>query len=300
MAFKSFLPADSKRPKSQYLLPSKSTRSAYAIRENFSLSTWLLLGALIQSAIVFVIPRLYAFLPVFLVLASRLADSLAITYGVKTNHYLDDAILGRVSPQIPDGDGKFSENPSSEKVVVFMLGAKCNHPMGLFAPNFKEIGDTLNNMTKALEKNSIDNGFYGGSMWTSQDKNGATEFLFLSYWRSTEDVHNFAYLPVHREAWDWWNATVKQNDHLGINHEIFEVDRHHWEGVYLNFQPTLLGATTYLKKGDKLIGGTVDDEWISPLIDARKGKLRTSAGRLGHDPQQNAEKYGFDGYDGVQ
>ncbi|KEF51320.1 uncharacterized protein A1O9_12670 [Exophiala aquamarina CBS 119918] len=300
MAFESFLPASSKRPRSQHRWPSQSAQLLYVIRENFSLSTWLLIGALIQSAIVMVIPRLYAFLPAFLVLAARLVDSLAITYGFKRNHYLDEAIIHRVAPQIPDENGIFSENPSNEKVVVFMLGAKSNHPLGVFAPRFKETGDFLSNMTRALDKNAVENGFFGGSAWTNQDKNGAREFLFISYWRSTEDVHKFAYLPVHREAWDWWNATVAQNDHIGINHEIFEVDRHHWEGVYLNFQPTLLGATTYLKKGDKMIGGTVEDQWISPLIDARKGKLRSSAGRLGHDPQKNAEKYKFDGYGGVQ
>lgn len=278
-------------------MPSGNARFLYSLRENFSVSTWLLIGALLQSLLVFVIPRLYAFLPVFLILAARFSDSLAITCGLKRNHYMDDAVLHRVSPQIPDQDGNFHDDSSNEKVVVFMLGAKSNHPLGIFAPNFKETGDFLNNMTKALEQNSVENGFYGGSTWSSQDKNGANEFLFLSYWRSTEDIHNFAYQPVHRAAWDWWNASSDGKlDHIGINHEIFEVDRHHWEGVYINFQPTLLGATTYLRKGDKMVGGRVDDQWISPLIDARRGKLRTSAGRLGRDPQQNAEKHHFDGY----
>ncbi|KAK5045089.1 hypothetical protein LTR84_010237 [Exophiala bonariae] len=298
MAFKSVLPPSDKKPKSQSRSPSGKSRFLYALRENFSVSTWLLIGALLQSILVFIIPRLYAFLPVFLILAARFGDSLAITFGFKRNYYMDDAILHRVSPQIPDEDGNFHEDSSNEKVVVFMLGAKSNHPLGIFAPNLKETGDFLNNMTKALEQNSVENGFYGGSTWSSQDKNGANEFLFLSYWRSTEDVHNFAYQPVHRAAWDWWNASVGDGklDHIGINHEIFEVDRHHWEGVYINFQPTLLGATTYLKKGDKMVGGNVPDQWISPLIDARRGKLRTSAGRLGRDPQQNAEKHNFDGY----
>ena len=54
------------------------------------------------------------------------------------------------------------------------------------------------------------------------------------------------------------------------------------ENVYINFQPTGLGATTYLRKGDgKVESGGVADEWISPLVDARKGKVSSSAGRLG-------------------
>ncbi len=253
------------------------------LRENFSISTWLLAGALLQSILVLIVPRWYAVLPVVLVLGARLADALAVTWGWKKNPYLDGAILHRVSAQVPDTDGQFHADASAEKVVIFLLGAKSNHPLGLFAPNFKKIGDYLASMVAQLDQSSDDccQGFLGGSSWTSQDKNGATEFLLISYWRSVDDVHRYATGPLHREAWDWWQATVKQNDHIGINHEIFEADAHHWESVYLNFQPTLLGATTFLRKGDKIIGGTVDDQYISPLVDARRGKLRTSAGRLG-------------------
>lgn len=64
-------------------------------------------------------------------------------------------------------------------------------------------------------------------------------------------------------------------------HEVFEADKGMWEGVYINFQPTLLGKTTYLKKEGKMVGGEVAEEWISPLMDASKGKLRTSNNRRG-------------------
>lgn len=64
-------------------------------------------------------------------------------------------------------------------------------------------------------------------------------------------------------------------------HEVYEADRGMWEGVYINFQPTLLGSTTYLKKDGKLVGGEVGEQWISPLMDANKGPLRTSMARRG-------------------
>jgi hypothetical protein len=54
-----------------------------------------------------------------------------------------------------------------------------------------------------------------------------------------------------------------------------------WEGIYINFQPTLLGATTYLKKDGKLEGGEVKQEWVSGLLDANRGRMRTSNGRRG-------------------
>jgi heme-degrading monooxygenase HmoA len=251
---------------------------------------------LLQSILVLIVPRFYAMLPSVLFLGVRFIDTMAVTLGWKRNFYVDDAILHRVSPQMPDSEGQFHAEPAQEKVVIFLLGAKSNHPMGLFAPNFKKIGDHLNGMIRELDSHDHDHelcqGYLGGSSWTCQDKNGATEFLWISYWRAVDDVHRYAAGPLHRAAWDWWHEAIKENDHIGINHEIFEAAPGHWESVYLNFQPTMLGATTFLRKGDKLIGGTVDDQYLSPLVDARRGKLRTSAGRLGgaaggeHDEKQ--------------
>jgi heme-degrading monooxygenase HmoA len=293
MGFQSVLAPYAQRPRAQANRPKPTRKLLYALRENFSVSTWMLFGAFLQSLVVLIIPRFYAMLPSLIILAARLADTLAITYGWKKNHYLDEAAMYRVSPQIPDENGNFHQDAAQEKVVVFLLGAKVNHPMGLLAPNVKVIGDYLTRMIQDIEKDNPGTGFYGGSSWSSQDKNGATELLFLSYWRSADDIHRFAYGDLHRDAWEWWNKTIADNDHLGINHEIFEVDRHHWEGIYVNFQPTGLGATTFLRKGDKMMGGTVDDQWISPLVDARRGKLRSSAGRLGRRPEELYEKHGL-------
>ncbi|OAP58382.1 hypothetical protein AYL99_07472 [Fonsecaea erecta] len=232
-------------------------------------------------------------LPSILILGARLADTLAVTYGLKRNPYLKDAIMKRNSPQIPDGNGNFHEEAAHEKVVVFLLGLKLNHPLGIFSHNAKTLVDYVAKFEKELETKAPEGGYYGGTNWTNQEQNGATEAVLISYWRSIEDIHEFAYGPTHREAWDWWNRTVAENDHIGINHEIFGVDQKQWEGIYINFQPTLLGATTYLRKGDKFIGGKVDDQWINPLMDASKGKLRSSAGRLGRNPTQLYEKHGL-------
>lgn len=64
-------------------------------------------------------------------------------------------------------------------------------------------------------------------------------------------------------------------------HEVYEADAGMWEGVYVNFQPTLLGNTTFLKRGGTMVGGEVKEEWVRPLLDANKGVLRTSRGRRG-------------------
>lgn len=54
-----------------------------------------------------------------------------------------------------------------------------------------------------------------------------------------------------------------------------------WENVYFNFQPTLMGNTTYLKKEGKLVGGEVEGEWVSPLLDANRKELKTGNARRG-------------------
>lgn len=40
-----------------------------------------------------------------------------------------------------------------------------------------------------------------------------------------------------------------------------------------------------------MIGGAVEDKWVSPLVDARRGKLRISAGRFGGQPDVLEQKY---------
>ncbi|RVX66761.1 hypothetical protein B0A52_08954 [Exophiala mesophila] len=296
MAVQAYLAPKAKHPRSQAHWISKRAAFHDLLRINFDISTWLLLGALIQSLVVVLIPRIYALLPVVLVLLVRFANTMAITFGFKANPYLKDAVLHRLTPQIPDADGQFSDEASNEKVTVLFLGFKCNHHLGIFAPNLKNVVDLFTGMVRQLEKNPTEHGFYGGSQWVQNDKNGAMEILFISYWRSADDVHRYAYGDLHRKTWDWWISMDEKNKHLGINHEIYEVDRRHWEAVYVNFQPTNLGATTYLQKGDKMVGGTVEDRWIHPLIDARRGKWRTSSGRLGRQTDALKEKFGYDGY----
>jgi hypothetical protein len=105
--------------------------------------------------------------------------------------------------------------------------------------------------------------------------------MIISYWRSLEAVHAYAHSPLHREAWLWWDKTLPAHKHIGFMHEVFEAPKGMWEGVYINFQPVLLGATTYLKRGVKTEGGKVEDEWVSGLLDANRGRLKTSNGRRG-------------------
>ena len=86
----------------------------------------------------------------------------------------------------------------------------------------------------------------GMSTWLGAgERPTSSEYATISYWRSIEDIHQFALSPIHRSAWEWWNKSVKEHSNLGIMHEVFEVPkRSGWEGIYINYHPTGLAATT--------------------------------------------------------
>lgn len=46
-----------------------------------------------------------------------------------------------------------------------------------------------------------------------------------------------------------------------------------------------------------MVNGVVAEKWISPLVNARKGKLRTMMGRMGSGTGAENEKYGLDPYE---
>lgn len=291
MAFKPLLPSSSSRPKSESERPSPSIQFNSMLSTNFHSTTILLVGAIVQGTLILAIPRFWVLLPSILVLLIRFVDTMAITYHIRPNPYLQDSIFNKWSAVIPDTDGNFSDTPADEKVAVLLLCAKINHPLGVFAPNVKEVGKRTKIMYKELDSENTATGFLGQTAYTSTDVRGAQELMGLSYWRSIEDIHAYAEGPTHMDTIKWWNSMMKNDPenmkHIGISHEIYEAPRSKWEAIAINFQPTRLGATSFLKKGDKLIGGTVDDQWISPVVDAR-GKLWTSRGRLNWSSNVNS------------
>lgn len=252
------------------------------LHNNLSLQTILLIGACVQTVLFLLpIPKLYSVGPAMGLLLFRIIDTTLITYNLIPNPYLKDAIHKKVTAQPHDREGNFA-GPGKEKIAILLLGAKSNHPLGIFEPQFGKVGKFLRRMTEELNGDPTqDSGFLGQSAVSRKDDNGATENITISYWRSIDDVHRFAYGPSHLAAWRWWNDNMKKLNHVGIMHEVYEADAGMWEGVYVNFQPTLLANTTYLKKDGQLVGGEVKEEWVRPLLDASRGNLRTSMGRRG-------------------
>ena len=294
MGFRSLLPAVSKTPRAQVRQSSQIAVALTILRSSLSISSWLLLGGVVQGALLLLLPYWWVLAPALFVLAARFGHTVLITLKLVPNPYLKDVIPEWVSGQIPNADGEYSDTPASEQVAVLHLGAKYNHPMGAFAPYAKHLNDYAGNMYKELDSEGKKiNGYLGGHSYTTFDERGALELTFISYWRSIEAIHDFAYSPAHRAGWEWWNSVPKDEiRHLGINHEIFLARSGEWETIYLNHQPTMLMGTHSYRKGDKEMGGVVEDSWLTNAIAAR-GKLRTSAGRLNRSPESLAEKHHY-------
>jgi hypothetical protein len=73
---------------------------------------------------------------------------------------MDGVILKKTTAQVRHKDGNWSakNGASGEKIVVLLLGFKSNHPFGIFAPGFKEIGDYFRRMSVELSEGAADNG----------------------------------------------------------------------------------------------------------------------------------------------
>lgn len=107
-----------------------------------------------QTFLVLILPRLYALAPAVILLALRVVDTMLITYGYKPNPYLRDVLPKKSTAQVMGKDGNFS-GPGKEKIAILLLGAKSNHPLGIFAPDFNTMGDFNKKMNEHLE--SADN-----------------------------------------------------------------------------------------------------------------------------------------------
>jgi len=298
MAIKTMFPASSERPQSQYAIAANIVRrkSGFAkisgstiatLKDNFHLKTWILLGCVLQSILYFIFPRSYAAFPAIALLAWSFTDALLMHFGLKKDKWYEGVVNSKFSVAYPgpgESDVVRTKPGENGPGAVMILGARSNSPLGMFADGMEDIGRYFNAMIEDLEKNREESGFMGVSSWISSERSAANEFSTFSYWRSVDDIHRFALGEVHRKAWNWWNDTAHKHKNVGIMHEIFAIPEHHgWEGIYINYHPTGLAATTKVVEGSEKNGQKL---WVNPIVDARKGQYRTSMGRLNHgDPQ---------------
>lgn len=96
------------------------------LRDNFTISTWLLTGATVQTSMLSLPFRLsYAFAPAILLLCYSLIDNLLLCLGVKHNSYMDGVTIGKRAAIHPSAIPK-GKDPASEEVCVLLLTARCD------------------------------------------------------------------------------------------------------------------------------------------------------------------------------
>jgi len=229
------------------------------IRDQFNISTWLLMGASLQCGLVAIFgARVWIVVLPVLMLGLRCIKTLLQAQGLLKNPHMEGVVRGRTTCHFPEKDGSYQGSPSNKSLAVLLISIRSNHALGLFGPGMKEAGDFFENCVAWLEEDSEARGFLGMTQWLgSADRTTSNEILNIGYFRSVEDIQALAHHAVHRAPWKWWNESTKKLDHITLTHEIFSCDAGSWENVFLNAKPTHLGTTSV--KGD-------DGKWRSPLI----------------------------------
>lgn len=107
-------------------LPALNPTIVSLIRDDLRLSTWLLLGACIQSLLVLFLPTKVALLPAALILGARITKVALMTGGFVHDTTQDQVIQGRFTAQLPYGRSPSTEKSAREEIVVFIIGARSN------------------------------------------------------------------------------------------------------------------------------------------------------------------------------
>ncbi|KAJ5554678.1 hypothetical protein N7513_004637 [Penicillium frequentans] len=278
------------------LSPSTERRQNYGnaqisvIRDNFNLTTWLLMGASLQGLVVLVFPSSYAVLPPILMLFYLFSKTILATLGLIKNPGMDGVIAGKFSALLPNRNGVFSGKAADQDVALIILAARSNHPMGIFGPGYAAVDDYMKRMQTELANNAVKYNYLGATTWMATgERSTANQVMVATYFRTLEDVHAYAYSPLHREAWEWWNKITKSHPHLSIMHEVYQAPKNHWENIFINNHLTGIAATQSIFT----TGGEsekVEKMWINPIFDASKGKLKTHKGRIEETEGDDHEK----------
>lgn len=210
------------------------------IRDQFPISTWLLLGGLIQGIAHIVLPyrNIVLVLPVVLFLFYKALTTILVLTGIVPNAQMKDALLYRTVPVYPNEKGVY-EKAGDTTVCAILLGVVSNHPLGMLGPGFQEVGDRFEAMVKEMSADATKHGFLGSSAWlNASHRTSSNEFMSILYFVDEDALHAYAHGPMHTKTMEWWHETEARHKHVGIMHEVFACPKKSWEGVYLNYHPT--------------------------------------------------------------
>ncbi|KAK4064865.1 uncharacterized protein Triagg1_8864 [Trichoderma aggressivum f. europaeum] len=274
MDFQHFAPQIDKISKAT---PSQMASNALwnVVRDNFSISTWMAIGAVLQGLLVLFARPTLAIAPSVLVLLYRFSHTMLMHYGFVRNTQMEDAIMGKYTVQIPDKDGKQPSEPSETGMAIIMLGMRNNSALGMFGSGARDAFLTFGEMLKDLE-NDPDSGFLGMCGYRAANERATSNgSMSVLYFRSVEDINRFAHAPLHRKAWDWFVELSKTHKHLSIMHEVYSAPKKNWENIFINYH--LTGIV-----GKILKPVIINGKEYTPIANAQRGPLSTHNGRIGN------------------
>ncbi|KAL7796082.1 hypothetical protein V8C37DRAFT_373076 [Trichoderma ceciliae] len=282
MDFQHFAPQiDKLRERTPKEIASIAFRNS--VRDNFTISTWLAIGAVLQGLLVFFVRPTFAVAPAAIVLFYRISHTMLVHFGILRNPQMDDVLMGKYTVQMPDKDGNPPSESAEHGMAVIMLGMRTNHALGLFGPGARELGDSITEMLASLSKDKKNNGFLGASYYQSTNERLTTNgFMTCCYFRSVEDIHRFAHSPIHREGWNWWSSITDSHPHLSIMHELYSAPKKNWENIFINYHLTGIGKI----QTPVIINGRE----YKPVVNALRGPLSTQKGRIGQPGLSANEK----------
>jgi len=125
-----------------------------------------------------------------------------------------------------------------EPFVVFLIGMRINQLWAVH--KWMPVAAAMPPMQVALRKDPA-KGLLGLENWVRW-----REVMNVQYWRSFEDLENFALNPSdpHLRAWKDFNQRAGANGSVGIWHETFLVNAGQYECVYANLPRLGLAAAT--------------------------------------------------------
>ncbi|PYI12792.1 hypothetical protein BO99DRAFT_408016 [Aspergillus violaceofuscus CBS 115571] len=292
--------------------PFQPPNLSVMLRDNMTLSSWLLSGALLQG-LAFTVFGPKSLIPPTMILLYRVIDHLLMAAHITRNRYMDHTLQTKFSAQYPTTPSITPQNPGStlskyypatpaaQPLVVFHLGARVNHPLGMFAPGWRDLGAYNQRMLAAMTADAEKYGLLGVSHWTKDAAAAGNESMWVFYLRDYDALHRFAHDEVHMAGVRWWARVVKAHPHIAIYHETYLVNPGQWENIYINSEPTGLADAWFPVAESTEDGGKETGPggrmWVRAPVDARGGALRSASRRLQRGWLEEAEKVEGELYD---
>lgn len=215
----------------------------HLLRDNFSITTWLLFGTLLQglACLLLPYPNIALIAPVTLFLLFKLIYITLIALALIPDPLAKNVIPGRSVPIFPNPKTGQQDTPSGQSVTAILLATRANSSLGIFSPGFKEVGDYFASFIREMNTDPTRYGYLGSNTLLSANGDQATgaESMGLVYFENEQKLHEFAHGPSHTAAVEWYMRNGGRDfAHTGLMHEAFAAPRNGWEGIYLNFKPT--------------------------------------------------------------